>query len=1344
MISWLFEIGTKNLSTKNLTWDSKTYSGLVIPSSFYGVTMRWDISGSGLIAPNDMEFEVSNVNGTYSVSDFEGEYCLLRLVVDNTNIRSWKFKISRALSYYGKIKCYCDDFLQEYLDGDYPNSKKPKEIWPSSDSDINDSDTYCVPVILGEAYIPLRSVNTGTERYYVLGSDDKTYTISEVQSPREWPNNSTWESPTYDMDQSTDSGYKLLQPKIDDRVDPLATGLWPSGDSYYDMPCKFSRSDTVSLTNPAEWIEYVLKDFGISASDIDATSFATAESNYDTLGIEFPGGGWWEKSSKESILSNLLAHVDSYIKQTDKIELHQFSTSSQETITNVLSLSYAPTRVTKSSNDSGSVSWPESTDEPMDELNGTAVVPSHNGGTENQTASTTLECKFFPGDSVNAQKAGILYFGKKYEQKNKINLSVTLSTLTNKATLSPGNVITINNDLYGGSTDVIITEMTINPDNRIDLTCVELNYLEDWSGVSPSSITVVDDTSSGFDLVDRYVRLSADSFIFRYDSSGDPDPDPQTITITATALNIDNSSYAFTTAPNVKSQTSASNEFTLSTDDVGANDSVTITVTCDSKTDSITVKKVFDGADGSTGVDGLNQATLFLFQRSSGTPVTTDIADPVTYTFSTKTITGSTGSWTTTVPSGTNPLYVTTSAAVSAEGTDNIPRSEWSTPVILADNGLDGSDGSDGIDGLNTAVVFLYIRSASTPTKPTTTSTYTFSTGVLTGHNNGWSQNVPATNGDPLWVIQSTATDTDDIDTILSTEWGTQIKLVEDGADGADGATGPTGPAGDPGPGLVYRGPFEAGTYYNTSIRRDVVEYSGTYYIYNVSTGTSGNYESAWSSGDWETFASTFEAVATKLLLTENATITKTLTMGSGGIINNTSDTYQIDDDEIWIKNSDGLRISNGANVLVDSGGDVVFRGINNNPGSLLFAGTTGLTACGVDAGGNYLCFWPSLTPSGNGIGIGYRPTSSGGISSTPFEYLALNASITIRTTGDIVPTVSLADNLGSPALKYDKVYANEFYGDGSNLTGVTGSSYTHPTHPGDDFSVDTGSLSGATVVSDIDINVTTDSLGHVTDANGSVSTRTLTLANLGYTGDANANYYTHPGTIQCNATSLALGTTSSTAYRGDYGNAAYAHKSNNGSDHSYIDQSVTTGSNPTFGSPYFYQKLIHSGDTDTYIDFTTNRVQILAGGNTRLDCQSTKTIIPVIESATVVIPFLGINYEYSSNIQMALYNDGTLAIAGYLYENSSFSLDLGKEEKWEFLDGLDKAFKNHDAELAPQELRYKIYDEDGFGKTGTYSYKKKSADYIQILVETVNELKSEIETLKAEIEALKNAKNIL
>ena len=81
----------------------------------------------------------------------------------------------------------------------------------------------------------------------------------------------------------------------------------------------------------------------------------------------------------------------------------------------------------------------------------------------------------------------------------------------------------------------------------------------------------------------------------------------------------------------------------------------------------------------------------------------------------------------------------------------------------------------------------------------------------------------------------------------------------------------------------------------------------------------------------------------------------------------------------------------------------------------------------------------------------------------------------------------------------------------GSNITiasdgTIAGAAqYTHPTHAGDDAAIDTGALSGATVISDLDFNITTDTLGHVTDANATVATRNLTLANLGYTGATDA-----------------------------------------------------------------------------------------------------------------------------------------------------------------------------------------------------------------------------------------------
>ena len=77
--------------------------------------------------------------------------------------------------------------------------------------------------------------------------------------------------------------------------------------------------------------------------------------------------------------------------------------------------------------------------------------------------------------------------------------------------------------------------------------------------------------------------------------------------------------------------------------------------------------------------------------------------------------------------------------------------------------------------------------------------------------------------------------------------------------------------------------------------------------------------------------------------------------------------------------------------------------------------------------------------------------------------------------------------------------------------TGATNANnYTHPTYAGDDIDLDTGALTGATVISDLDFNITTDTNGHVTDANAAYATRTLTLANLGFTGDTNANYITN------------------------------------------------------------------------------------------------------------------------------------------------------------------------------------------------------------------------------------------
>lgn len=86
---------------------------------------------------------------------------------------------------------------------------------------------------------------------------------------------------------------------------------------------------------------------------------------------------------------------------------------------------------------------------------------------------------------------------------------------------------------------------------------------------------------------------------------------------------------------------------------------------------------------------------------------------------------------------------------------------------------------------------------------------------------------------------------------------------------------------------------------------------------------------------------------------------------------------------------------------------------------------------------------------------------------------------------------------------------------DKTKLNGIaTGANnYTHPSYTAFTLDIDSTPLTGAYVISDLDFLVTSDVSGHVTGASGTISTRQLTLANLGFTGAANANYYVHPTT---------------------------------------------------------------------------------------------------------------------------------------------------------------------------------------------------------------------------------------
>jgi hypothetical protein len=117
-------------------------------------------------------------------------------------------------------------------------------------------------------------------------------------------------------------------------------------------------------------------------------------------------------------------------------------------------------------------------------------------------------------------------------------------------------------------------------------------------------------------------------------------------------------------------------------------------------------------------------------------------------------------------------------------------------------------------------------------------------------------------------------------------------------------------------------------------------------------------------------------------------------------------------------------------------------------------------------------------------------------------NYVSWNAKVDSTGPYPVYKSGSSTNYKGVHFISGSNVYLQ--YASGSDdflqitINADSGSSYTHPT-----YTAVSQSLTGATVLA----SFASDSIGSVT----AFSTRTLTLANLGYTGATNANYYTHP-----------------------------------------------------------------------------------------------------------------------------------------------------------------------------------------------------------------------------------------
>jgi len=302
-ISWLFEIDeTYYWSTKAVTFDSTNYTAKVLPESFDGIQMRWDVSRRGLITPSDLSFEIENTDGSLSRSDLEGEYCTIILVTDGTESRRWKFYIQAATSSYGKIRVDCVDILQKVLQGEYPNTQHPREAFPSEMHEVDEDDTYRVPVTFGKAYIPLMLVYSQTEgqAYYMLGESD-TYVIHKVKSPPDTGKKTVWTSADYTFSTLVENGHTLadFEIAVTDTPGTYESGTWQSNQKPL---VQYNIDGDADPWSPDDVIKALLLSWGTPTGDVDlGGTFAAAATTYASQGIEWEGA-FYQSEMRETIL----------------------------------------------------------------------------------------------------------------------------------------------------------------------------------------------------------------------------------------------------------------------------------------------------------------------------------------------------------------------------------------------------------------------------------------------------------------------------------------------------------------------------------------------------------------------------------------------------------------------------------------------------------------------------------------------------------------------------------------------------------------------------------------------------------------------------------------------------------------------------------------------------------------------------------------------------------------------------------------------------------------------------------------------------------------------------------
>lgn len=178
------------------------------------------------------------------------------------------------------------------------------------------------------------------------------------------------------------------------------------------------------------------------------------------------------------------------------------------------------------------------------------------------------------------------------------------------------------------------------------------------------------------------------------------------------------------------------------------------------------------------GSNGVNTATVYLYQRTTTPTPPAAPSSNSTYTFSNGQLGGYNNGWSTTLPTtGGGYRWITMATALSSGNSDTIEPNDWSPVTLIA---------QDGTSGGYSVVIYIYQRAATQPTLPVANASYNFTTGALTGLTNGWSATIPGGSAD-LWVSAATVVATTETDTVTPGEWAAPVVLARNGVDGAPG-----------------------------------------------------------------------------------------------------------------------------------------------------------------------------------------------------------------------------------------------------------------------------------------------------------------------------------------------------------------------------------------------------------------------------------------------------------------------------------------------------------------------------------------------------------------------------